>query len=327
LATGTIYVLPEPPVDECDIGRSPNVHIRLSHSGSVSRRHARLTRVGNRWRLDDLGSKNGVRRFAEPAATGFLLEAGMEIGIGNVTLVAEGPATTRVRGYLERVLGWGSQRMVNVGLQTLAAADIARAPVYLVGDDDLVAVARQLHRRMRGVQAPFVVCAPRARRPDQSLGVTATLAEPEEALVRATGGTVCIRAPLPSLDVLHKAVSAPDSRVRMIVCTSKRRNSSAPEVFPYSIVVPKLAARTKADLHRIAVEYAAEAIADLGARLSSFSDRDRAWVADHAASFGEVEVATRRLIARNDAGTTHRAAARLGLSHVGLRKWLKGRKF
>lgn len=54
---------------------------------------------------------------------------------------------------------------------------------------------------------------------------------------------------------------------------------------------------------------------------------NREWVARHAASsFASIEVATRRIVACNDSGNVHRAAARLGLSHVALGKWLKHRR-
>lgn len=49
-------------------------------------------------------------------------------------------------------------------------------------------------------------------------------------------------------------------------------------------------------------------------------------MARHAArSFREIEIATLRLIARNDAGNVNRAAARLGVSHVALGKWFRRR--
>jgi transcriptional regulator of acetoin/glycerol metabolism len=47
-------------------------------------------------------------------------------------------------------------------------------------------------------------------------------------------------------------------------------------------------------------------------------------VARHAtSSFADIEIATLRLVAFHHAGNVHQAAARLGLSHVALGKWLK----
>jgi DNA-binding protein Fis len=55
-------------------------------------------------------------------------------------------------------------------------------------------------------------------------------------------------------------------------------------------------------------------------------DLQREWVAKYAvSSFEEIEVTTLRIVAYNDAGNVHRAAARLGISHVALGKWLKHR--
>jgi hypothetical protein len=91
--------------------------------------------------------------------------------------------------------------------------------------------------------------------------------------------------------------------------------------------VPKLARRSASDLQNIVADYAIDAICELNAAPTSFTIANREWVAKHAASsFARIEVATRRIVACNDSGNVHRAAARLGLSHVALGKWLKHRR-
>jgi hypothetical protein len=156
--------------------------------------------------------------------------------------------------------------------------------------------------------------------------ITATHPDPTTAFALAAGGTVCLSAEDVGGGVDRLASVSRDllARAQLIICankTSRRLATIAP-----SIVVPALAHRTDIDIHRIVFEYAIDGIRELGAALSSFTEADRAWVARHAASsFSEIEIATLRLIARNDAGNVNRAAARLGVSHVALGKWFRRR--
>src|SRR5512139_1511857 len=74
--------------DEITIGRKEGNTIRLTER-NVSRRSARLRKVGGRFVLEDLGSYNGVRvngeRLAEPRS----LAGGDKVAIGDYTLAVE----------------------------------------------------------------------------------------------------------------------------------------------------------------------------------------------------------------------------------------------
>jgi hypothetical protein len=187
-------------------------------------------------------------------------------------------------------------------------------------------VARQIHLRTTLSGAPFVVCGER-REPDFSVRVTATEPNPAAAFELAAGGTVCVRAEqLPvEFDRLLEAAQEPGVRARtqLIICAN-----NTPRWWRVSnpLVVPELQQRTSDDLQRIVAEYASDAIRELDAEPASFTDTDRDWVVRReASSFAEIEVATLRIVACNHAGNPHRAAARLGLSHVALGNWLKRR--
>lgn len=330
--TGVVYRLPEPPVAELEIGRSRDAGLQLGDpsdpTGGVSRRHARLTRVGRQWRIDDLHSKNGVK-VSNARVTGVLLEPGMEICIGNHTLIAENPTLADLHAYLARLLGWDAETgsTVNLGIRALRAATLDRKPVHLVGDEDLLAVARQIHRRMRGAQAPFVLCASDAREEDAIFRITAMHPDPGRALELAAGGTVCIRAGSHlGVEALLKALADPRAQAQVIICAkraSKPARNPLQEPSSDSIEVPNLSARSEVDRHRIVVESAVDSISELGAELTNFTARDREWVAAHATSFSEIEGATLRLVARSHAGNVSRAAPLLGISHVALRSWFR----
>lgn len=324
----TVHALPGPGVAEAMIGSDPSAPLRIADpSGLVSRKHARLVREGSWWKIEDLHSKNGIRQDRKPADR-FLIAPGVEIGIGGVTLVAENQALIRLRRYLARVVGWDaeSRTAVEVAIQAIRAAANQRRPLVIGGPDDLVAVARQIHLRTTPPGAPFVVCDER-RELDAAVRVTANHADPAAAFELAAGGTVCVRAEqLPvEFDQLMEAARAPGVRARtqLIICANKTpRWWNANQ----SLVVPRLKRRTADDLQRIVAEYASDAIRELDAAPASFTEAHREWVGRHAArSFAEIEIATLRIVAYNDAGNPHRAAAQLGLSHVGLSKWLRHR--
>src|SRR6185295_11680999 len=149
---------------------------------------------------------------------------GVKIGIGSLTLIAENESLVQLRKYLARVLGWDpdGQSLVEVAIQAIRAAANQREPLVVGGADDLVAVARQIHRRITLPSAPFVVCGKRPREPDFSVNVTATHADPATAFELAAGGTVCARAEkLPvRLERLLEVAAEPGTRLQtqLILC-------------------------------------------------------------------------------------------------------------
>jgi hypothetical protein len=109
--TNRTYELPPPaPEGEWTIGASSSCWLPIQDSGRfVSRRHARLTRRGERWQLDDLGSKNGTWEDSARRET-ITLFPGTEIGIGAYRFVAESPRSVALRALLSRMLGWSASR-------------------------------------------------------------------------------------------------------------------------------------------------------------------------------------------------------------------------
>ena len=189
------------------------------------------------------------------------------------------------------------------------------------GAEDLVAVARQIHRRTTVPGAPFVVCGPRPHQSDKSLGVLSH-ADATAAYNLAAGGTVCVRADeLPKrYSHLVQLTSDRGARAQLMVCAE---NATAP-----SISVPDLDVRTPTQLQRIVAEYAADGIRELSAAPTSFTEENHAWLVsqvkgDAATSFAELEIASLRLVALNETGNVHAAAARLGVHPGGLRRWFK----
>jgi hypothetical protein len=262
-------------------------------------------------------------------STKFPIVPGVEIGIGSLTLIAENQALVQLRSYLARVLGWDAagRSAVEAAIQAIRAAANQRRPLVIGGAEDMVAVARQIHRRTTAPGAPFVVCGSRPRESDLGVNVTATHADPVTAFEIAAGGTVCVRAEQLPVPLERLVEVAEDARARteiqLIICANRppRWWKASP-----AIVVPKLRRRSASDLQNIVAEYAIDAICELDAAPTSFSVAQREWVAKYAASsFSDIEIATLRIVACNDAGNVHRAAARLGLSHVALGKWLKRR--
>lgn len=79
------------------IGRDAGADVQLSGDAAMSRRHALLTYSGNRWWLEDLGSRNGTRLNAHQLETPAALTDGDLVGIASATLIyterAAGEAT------------------------------------------------------------------------------------------------------------------------------------------------------------------------------------------------------------------------------------------
>ena len=329
-ATDNAYPLPTAEVTELTIGSAsrekPSDIQLVDPTGLLSRRHARLVRRGAAWLIEDTGSKNGTHQDGNRNPR-FRIVPGVEVGVGGVTLLAENQTQIDLRKYLKRVLGWDAATLpaIDLALSAIRTGAERQAPLVIAGDDDVVAIAYQIHRRTTAPSTPFIVCGPR-RQTDASLRVTATHADPITALKHAAGGTICVRAEQPP-DGLHQLMrmfreqSAP---AQLIICAGETSQRTA---IAASIFVPKLTRRPVADIHRIVVEYALDAISELRAELSSFSEADREQVAAHEAkAWADIEVATLRIVARKYAGSVHGAAEHLGLSHAGLGKWLKRRR-
>jgi hypothetical protein len=306
------------------IGAAPSCWLELADlQRTVSRQHARVVFDGSGWRIAALDSEYELR--VDGARCGeAVLEPGQELGIGGITLIAESARLIALRGFLERILGWGDDRMADVdhALWSLRLAASRRSPLVVCGDGDLVQIARGLHARTLGEDRPFVVCDPRRHTTGESARSAENYRAGMPALRAAAGGSLCVWARrLPrDFEEVRRALRDPAARTQLVVCA--RDPSEVGLLVATAIVVPALATRAE-EMDRIIDEYVADAVATRGGQTGSFTASDRAWVLAHAAhALPEIEKATRRLLAIREAGNLNRAAARLGLARVSLKKWI-----
>jgi pSer/pThr/pTyr-binding forkhead associated (FHA) protein len=323
-ATEMIRPLPQPPIDECTVGAAATCALRIDdRSGRVSRLHARLVRAQGKWLLRDESSKNGIWLDGSRRRE-IVLEPGAEIGIGGITFVAESKLSIALRSFLARLVGWGRGRaeIVDHALRSVRMAATRHAALVLCGDDDLVPIARSLHRRSRGPERPFIVCDPRRHRGKGTVRSAENHVMGLEALAAAAGGSVCVRTRRlpPDFRELVQALRDPSSRVQLIVCAAALEECERCRVQP--IVIPPLSDR-RSEIDRIIHEYAEDAITELAAPRSSVSPVDHAWVREHASSsLAEIEKATLRLVALRASRNLSHAAARLGMAAVSLSRWI-----
>jgi len=312
------------------IGSAPGSWLRLQDE-RVSKAHAEVIYDSEhgRWVVRDLGSTNGILtgrvRYGEIA-----LEPGMEILIGGVAVVAESNRFAATRAFLSRILGRSAEQATTVeaALRSLRLAATHRKEIVLCGNDDMVSLARSLHRRFLGPDRPFVVCDP-SREPagEENVRSAASYATGLEALEAARGGSVCVKnSPRPpDFDRLRMAMQDPDVRAHLFICIRKAKEASAFDTT--AIVVPPLKER-KAELREIIQEYAVDAMTELEVPLTAFKKADVEWVlANEGAQLADIEKATRRLVAlRASDGNMSRAASMLGMARMSLRKWIRKRR-
>lgn len=321
-ASDEIHVLPKPSLGPWLVGSAENCTVRLADR-CVAAGHAQLTFGGGQWWIRDCGT-HGIRQDGI-ARTRFAFTPGAEIGIGTTTLVAESLRCVRFRAFVQRLLGWGGDRLraVDHALRAIRVARARRSALVLVGDGDLVLLAAALHRRSFRDLAPFIVCDSRRRDGRASVRSPASRPSGMEAFTAAVGGTLCVRhRQLPAdIDDVLQRVYEPDSDVQLVVCMGHQDRGAALSG-PMAIQIPPLPLR-ESELPRIVEEYAEDAIATLRAPMGSFTEMDRWWVMNNAArSLPEIEKATLRLVAVATSPTISNAAAQLGMSTVSLNRWL-----
>jgi len=316
------------PPEELVIGAGEASWLRLEDpQGRVSRRHATLSFRDGKWLLRDTGSTNGLVVNGVKCVE-VVLEAGMEIWLGGVTLVAESKRSVAVRGFLARLLGWGegSMQAIDLALRSIRVAAIRCAPLVLCGEDELVLVARALHRRVLGAERPFIVCDPRRKRTDPNVRSPENYQSGMEGLRAAKHGTLCIwNRPLPSdFAEMQSALGNPDTRVQLVVCVTEPCDAEAFSAFV--INVPALSGRAS-DLPRIVEEYAHDITYELEEPRNSFGRSDQEWAIERASSsLPEIEKAILRvLVLRQFDGNRTLAAAKLGMDPWSLNKWAKRR--
>lgn len=327
--TNLVHRLPPIPVQECTIGSAGTCSIQLADdSNQVSRLHARLVPDHGRWRLADMGSKNGILVEGHQS-TEVLLQPGLEVRLGGVTLMAESREMIELRNFLCRLLGWSeqAQETVNIALRTLRLVNTGESPLLLCGDGDLFEIARGLHARSPRRRSPFVFCDPKPASTATTPRHTVVESTAAAALAVADGGTVCFRSSKPPQDfaLLASARRPQASRVQVIVCAAGLAEVGAFRAAP--LPLPQLRHR-KPEVGRIIDEYAQESCTWIeGAGKHVLAPEDRAWIADYSAeSIPEIEKGTSRLIALRVAGSVLGAASLLGIRHSSLLRWIARRE-
>lgn len=236
------------------------------------------------------------------------------------------PASDELRGFVARLLGWDNRHSVELAVRTLEFAAEHRTELVLCGAGDLVPIARALHRRNLGVERPIVVCDPRRGDTPASPRSPANFASGLTALTAAAGGWLCIRTRrLPRDFAALVAQLRGTEDVQLVVCAGEHDAAHPFLVRPASLHLPPLAGRA-AELDRVIAEYAADAVAELGAPPASFTDGDHAWVRQYAAtSLAEIEKVTLRIVALRASRNLSHAAGRLEMAPVSLARWIDRR--
>lgn len=280
------------------------------------------------WLLRDLRSTNGVFLYGV-RTTEVLLAPGDEIGIGYLTLIAESRRSIELRSYMSRLLGWDPEfiELVDLALRSIRLAAAGSVPLVLCGEDDLLPIARSIHRRVLGGARPFVICDPARCQVNDPVVQRDNYDHGMPALASARGGSLCVRherLPFDFPDVAA-ALRRQHPNVQLIVCARSTKYSARYLSLPISI--PPLGERLH-ELDRLIEEYFREAYAQLDTSQPSVSREDHQWVRRHASSsIAAIEKATLRLAAIRVAGDVETAAARLGMTAIALARWLERRKF
>lgn len=295
-------------------------------SGKTSREHAQLVPLDIDgaliWKIHDLKSKNGLRCDGEPLRS-FLLRPGVEIGLGSLRLIAESGQLIGLLSVLRRFLGWLPERQENVDqvLRSLRDWAAQRAELIVLGDGDLMPVARRLHNLVVGDDVPFTWYVP-------------TEASDAAATVKAAAlGTLCVKMTTwRSVQGIVQQVlkTESDARPQLILCTADKDSASTIRRTlerPAMIHVPPLASRSD-ELQGIVQGYAEEIAREQ--RLLALEERDlERLLALQFKSLAGVETgiedATRRLMMIRTFGPTT-AAAKLELDHHSLIEWAERRK-
>jgi len=318
---GRVHILPTSLVDTVLIGTSRECSLQLDDA-HASRKHAQLTFERGKWLIRDLGSRNGLRQD-NARRNEFTLDPGIEVSLGNTTLIAESRRSIELRNFCARLLGWASDRAATVdqAMRTLRLAATRRTALVLHGESDLVPIAHALHQRVLGADRPFSVCDPRRHTVRASVRSTANDEIGMLALASVAGGSLCVRSQrLPSdfsslLDKLRDS----DARSQLFVCSNGSGHRH--DFLPAPIVVPPLRERTT-EIPRIIEEYVRDAIAALGIMSVNLLAADYLWIREHANTLPEIEKAASRLVAVRTSPTHSDAADRLGMAPVSLSRWL-----
>jgi hypothetical protein len=324
--TDIIHRLESPPEEAYTIGTDTTSTFRIVDPESLaSRRHCRISFEDGRWILRDLDSKNGM--FVDGAVrAASVLEPGVEIRLGTVTLLAESRRLVELRRFFARILGWSSRQLeaVDHALRAVRLAATGRAALVLCGDGELVPIAENIHALVLGPDKPFILCDPRRRTSDATVRSVENYEKGMVALEHATGGTLCLwskRKPRDFID-LTTALRQPEGRAQLIVCANSAGDGSAFVAAP--IRIPSLRTRSN-EVDLVIKEYADDAMNEFSAH-GTFTTECFSWVKRHfATTLPAIEKTTRRLVVYQHCESVTRAAALLGMAPASLQEWLSRR--
>lgn len=279
------------------------------------------------WRVKDWSGLSNLKQDGRPTREVSLMP-GTEVTIAGRTFIAESPRSIALRNFCSRLLGWNDDRIavVDHALRAIRLASTGRAPLMLTGSGDLVPTAHAIHRYSLGNRVPFVVSDPRRRNTSATVRSPANCASGVEALQKAYGGSLCVRArrlPRDFAEVLT-ALREPECPTQLMICYRRTLLPNAAQ-----IDIPSLDLR-RADLPRLVSEYIEDATHVLHAPDDCLEQQDIEWILDHAAFGGEltisgIEKAALRAVALKMTGDLTGAARLLGMARVSLERWIKRR--
>lgn len=285
-------------------------------TGTIAAQHAKLVRIRSHWQIRAMDESDPAGLFRDRVPLpAFPLVPGIEIGIGDVTLVAESERSRALRRVVQRLIGLDAQHRAQVdrALRTVLTAASGLGVLTLYGHGDLASVAHLLHRHALPGR-PFVRWERR------------TGDDPARALAAAAGGTLCVSANDLSLSrAIERIVErrrSSTTRVQLILLVAAvRRLRPLVATVAEPIVLTPLAQR-KHERRRIIHELALDAAETLGIAAIRLSDADlRIIMRFDATTLPAIERATLRIVALRHWDYFARAARALGMTHAALMEW------
>jgi hypothetical protein len=282
---------------------------------------------GQSWRVKDWSGLSNLKQDGRPTREVSLMP-GTEATIAGRTFIAESPRSIALRNFCSRLLGWNDDRIavVDHALRAIRLASAGRAPLMLTGSGDLVPTAHAIHRYSLGDTAPFVVSDPRRKNTSATVRSPANCASGVEALQKAYGGTLCVRArrlPRDFGEILN-VFREPEHPTQLMICYRQTLLPNAAQ-----IDIPSLDSR-RFDLPRIVSEYIEDATHTLHASDDCLDQQDIEWILDHSTFKGEltisgIEKAALRAVALRMTGDLTSAAELLGMARISLERWIRRR--
>jgi len=315
-ATEYAHRLPDPRVP-ISLGSAPTCDVQLhDEEGLLSREHAMMLPESTGWEILDRDSRNGLKVDGVATARSSV-RAGAKIQLGGLVLVAESLKSIGLRSLVGRLVGWAPARQgaVDEALQSLRDCAVQRAPMFLLGDGDLVPVAARLQRRTLGPSAPFL---------NYEGGDIAT------AMRDAMRGTLCVsidhQSTASAIALAYQAAPLA-TRPRLVLCASDEKHTSTVSrtLGRLAVIeVPAIDAR-RDEISRLVHEVGDDIMREMEVPATGFTMHDLERL--QSMKFGgmsELEESIRRVIAMRTWGVTA-GAKKLGIKHSSLSQWARSK--